>query len=221
MDARKKQEEHLSHLQAEVASCKHKIQMIEDGGTYAELLHRYKQLKVEFEEEAREWAQFAAAKELLQKTVDKFKQERLPKMLSKAEEYLTFLTDGNYCRILPKSEGIGFLIERKDHLFFEANELSQATTEQIYVALRLSLAVTVYEKYKFPIMIDDSFVNFDRSRTKKIIELLERLTEHQILFFTCHDHLLTYFQEDELIRLKKDNLVPLHNQDGEKHTRGI
>ncbi|MCQ6273390.1 AAA family ATPase [Bacillus sp. V3B] len=207
MDSRKKQEENLSCLQDEMASCKHRIQMIEDGGTYAELLHRYKQLKVEFEEEAREWARFSAAKEILQKTVNNFKQERLPKMLMKAEEYLTFLTDGNYCRILPKQEGNGFLIESKDHLLFEANELSQATTEQIYVALRLSLAVTLYEKYKFPIMIDDSFVNFDASRTQKVSQLLKGLPDHQILFFTCHEHLLTYFQWAELIYLKKGDPV--------------
>ena len=82
-------------------------------------------------------------------------------MLNMAQKYLYFLTDGQYIRIIPKQEGSGFLIENRDHLLFEANELSQATTEQIYVSIRLALAVTIYEKFKFPIIIDDSFVNFD------------------------------------------------------------
>lgn len=132
---------------------------------------------------------------------------RLPKMLHKAEEYLSFLTGGNYCRILTKQEGNGFLIESKDHLLYEANELSQATTEQIYVSLRLALAVTIYEKYKFPIIIDDSFVNFDGLRTSKVVELLKQLDGQQILFFTCHEHLLKYFQWAEVVHLSEKSLV--------------
>ena len=206
-DMKDKQNSELSQLHDDFASLKYNIQRIEDGGTYADLLHRFKQLKSEFEDEAREWARFATAKEILQRTVNNFKKVRLPKMLHKAEEYLSFLTGGNYCRILTKQEGNGFLIESKDHLLYEANELSQATTEQIYVSLRLALAVTIYEKYKFPIIIDDSFVNFDGLRTSKVVELLKQLDGQQILFFTCHEHLLKYFQWAEVVHLSEKSLV--------------
>jgi len=207
LDKREKQEAELTLLQDELAAIKYDIQTLEDGGSYAELLHRFKQLNTEFEEEAREWARFAVAKELLQKTVNKYKQERLPKMLSLAEGYLEFLTEGRYYRIIPKQEGSGFLIESSDHLLYEANELSQATTEQIYISLRLALALTVYEKYKFPIIIDDSFVNFDSHRTSRVTELLKQLTDYQILFFTCHEHLLDYYPEAEITHLNKQNSV--------------
>jgi uncharacterized protein YhaN len=207
MDKKEKRNVELSQLQDELASMKYNIQLLEDGGTYAELLHHFRQLKSEFEDEAHEWARFATAKEILQKTINNFKKERLPKMLHKAEEYLSFLTGGNYCRIITKQEGNGFLIESQDHLLFEANELSQATTEQIYVSLRLALAVTIYEKYKFPIIIDDSFVNFDARRTSRVVELLKKLDGQQILFFTCHEHLLKYFQWAEVIHLSEANPV--------------
>jgi uncharacterized protein YhaN len=207
MDMKDKRNSELSQLHDDFASLKYNIQRIEDGGTYADLLHRFKQLKSEFEDDAREWARFATAKEILQTTINNFKKVRLPKMLHKAEEYLSFLTDGNYCRILTKQEGNGFLIESKDHLLYEANELSQATTEQIYVSLRLALAVTIYEKYKFPIIIDDSFVNFDARRTSKVVELLKQLDGQQVLFFTCHEHLLKYFQWAEVIHLSEKRLV--------------
>ncbi|WP_223881748.1 ATP-binding protein [Niallia endozanthoxylica] len=207
VDKREKKEGELTLLQEELAAIKYEIQMLEEGGSYAELLHRFKQLNAEFEEDAREWARFAVAKELLQRTVNKYQQERLPKMLRLAESYLQFLTEGRYYRMIPKQEGSGFLIESRDHLLYEANELSQATTEQIYVSLRLALALTIYEKYKFPIIIDDSFVNFDSTRTSKVTELLKQLKDHQILFFTCHEHLLQYFPEAEITRLNKQNSV--------------
>jgi uncharacterized protein YhaN len=194
-------EKEISRLHDILADLKYQIQMIEDGGTYAEILHRFRQKRDEFNQDAKEWARLALAREILIKTVSQYKQERLPRMLKKAEEYLQYLTGGNYIRILPKQEGNGFLIERKDHLLFEANELSQATTEQIYVALRFSLAVIVYEKYNFPIIIDDSFVNFDSVRNERVIQLLKELKGKQVLFFTCHEHLLKYFNSDEILNL--------------------
>ena len=209
MDIKEKQNSELSQLQDDFASLKYNIQRIEDGGTYADLLHRFKQLKSEFEADAREWARYAAAKEILQTTINNFKKVRLPNMLHKAEEYLSFLTGGNYFRILTKQEGNGFLIESKDHLLYEANELSQATTEQIYVSLRLALVVTIYEKYKFPMIIDDSFVNFDGLRTSKVVELLKKLDGQQILFFTCHEHLLNYFQGADVVHLSEKSPVDL------------
>lgn len=184
-----------------LADVKHQIGLLEEGGVYGDLLHKYKQLQSELDQEAREWAKLSMAKAMLTKTVDRFKEERLPSMLQKAEEYLTFLTEGNYLRLLPKKESNGFLIERKDHILFEANELSQATTEQVYVSIRLALATTIYKKYAFPIVIDDSFVNFDHKRTSKVIELLRTLKDNQILFFTCHQHLLKYFQETEVMEV--------------------
>ncbi|MEW9051339.1 MAG: AAA family ATPase [Neobacillus sp.] len=193
----------LVMLQEKNASLKYDIQQLEEGGIYAELLHKFKHKRYLLEEEAKEWAVYRLAQEILSRTVEKYKTVYLPNMLAKAEEYLYFLTEGNYHKIHLQKSGTGFLIERKDHTLFEANELSQATTEQVYVSIRLSLATTLYEKYHFPIIIDDSFVNFDAKRTGKIMELLKRLEQNQILFFTCHRHLLPYFEPENILSLNK------------------
>ncbi|WP_026574450.1 ATP-binding protein [Bacillus sp. UNC438CL73TsuS30] len=193
----------LTALQEEDASIKYEIQVLEEGGIYSELLHQFKQKKYELEEMAKEWSVYCLAQDILAKTVEKYKNTYLPRMLSKAEEYLFFLTEGRYHRIHLQKSGTGFLIERKDYTIFEANELSQATTEQVYVSIRLALATTLYEKYRFPIIIDDSFVNFDARRTQKIIELLKSLKQNQILFFTCHTHLLQNFSHENILLLNK------------------
>ncbi|WP_313799192.1 AAA family ATPase [Cytobacillus sp.] len=185
-------------LQQCLAEKKYEIQVIEEGGTYAELLHKYKQMKAELEVEAKEWAKYAIAKDILDKTVERFKNERMPRLLKKAEEFLSTLTDGKYNRLYTKKDSSGFLLESSNQQIFEANEVSQATMEQIYVAFRLSLAVTIYEKLPFPIIIDDSFVNFDHVRTEKIMCLLKSFNNRQILFFTCHKHMLPYFSEDQI-----------------------
>ncbi|MBY6050844.1 AAA family ATPase [Cytobacillus firmus] len=198
--------ESIPGLQSKLAEVKHEIGILEEGGTYAELLHKFALLKSEFEAEAREWAKYAAAKDILDRTIRSFKNERLPKMLDKAEHYLSYLTNGRYVRIFPKEEGSGFLIESRTGAVFEAKELSQATAEQIYVSFRLALAMTIYGKYPFPIIIDDSFVNFDHVRTARMIGLLKNLKGRQILFFTCHKHLLPHFQEEQIQSVAKEKL---------------
>jgi uncharacterized protein YhaN len=191
----------LMDLQEMQASIKYQIQILEEGGLYSVLLHDFKQKKYELEEAAKEWAVFSLAQTILMQTIEKYKNIHLPRMLSKADEYLSFLTEGNYRKILLHQSGPGFLIERKDGTIFEAYELSQATTEQVYVAIRIALATTLYEKFHLPIIIDDSFVNFDAKRTRKVISLLHQLKQNQILFFTCHQHLLELFTKDELLYL--------------------
>lgn len=198
--------ESIPVLQSKLAEVNHEIGILEEGGTYAELLHKFALLKSEFEAEAKEWAKYAAAKDILDRTINSFKNERLPKMLEKAEQYLSYLTNGRYVRIFPKEEGSGFLIESRTGAVFEAKELSQATAEQIYVSFRIALAMTIYGKYPFPIIIDDSFVNFDHVRTERMINLLKSLTNRQILFFTCHKHLLPYFPEEQIQSVKKEKL---------------
>lgn len=190
-----------------LSETKHQISILEEGGQYSELLHRYTQLRAELDDEAKEWARFALAKELLNKTVRVFNEEKLPSVIEKAEEYLSFLTDGNYRRIVPKENGSGFYIHRKDYSVFEANELSQATMEQVYVAIRLALVTTIYNKKPLPIIIDDSFVNFDHNRTRRVLQLLKEITNNQVLFFTCHRHLLDDLSNSQIIRLE-ENPVP-------------
>ncbi|OCA84355.1 hypothetical protein A8F94_16745 [Bacillus sp. FJAT-27225] len=194
----------VKRFQRKLPEIQHEISVLEEGGTYSELLHSFRLAKSEAEEEAREWAVLQLAKDLLNRTTDRFKEYHLPKMLKKAEEYLAYLTEGNYIKLYIAPDGNGFLIERKDLTRFEANELSQATTEQVYVALRLALAGTIYEKFTFPFIIDDSFVNFDGNRVKRVIELLKNLENRQVLFFTCHEHLLGQFDSRQIHRLGKE-----------------
>lgn len=195
----------VKKLREKLSDIKHQIAVLEDGKEYGELLHSFRLAVSELEHEAREWAKYAIAKHILRKTIDRFQNKYFPEMLRKAEEYLFFLTKGNYIRIIPGQDGSGFLLERKDGFFFEAKELSQATAEQLYVSLRLALSSVIYKKLPFPFIIDDSFVNFDSERVERMFKLLKRMKTNQILFFTCHDHLLPYLQDQWIIDIEQMN----------------
>ncbi|MFJ7677256.1 AAA family ATPase [Peribacillus sp. NPDC097198] len=191
------------------ADTRYKIKQLEANGVYEELLHRFHEAKAAFNEEAKEWAKLALAKGLLNKTLDRYKRERLPKVIAEAEQHLVFLTNGRYQRIILEPKGEGLRVERSDGLNFEAEEVSRGTAEQIYVSLRLALADHTFAEDPFPLIIDDSFVNFDGKRTKRMLELLNKVSQRrQVLFFTCHDHNLHHFEGNDVIHLSKQALTP-------------
>ncbi|MCJ8005895.1 AAA family ATPase [Lederbergia wuyishanensis] len=193
----------LNKLRNELAALSHEIQVLEEGGTYSDKLHQFYFLKSTFNEEARVWAKYTMAKTILQKTMDKYIGERFPKVVSKAQEYMTFLTNSEYTRI-HFLEDQNIVIERSDGQRFTPAELSQGTSEQLYTSLRLALVQVLYEDYPLPIIIDDGFVNFDKRRTEKVLELIETIsTKTQVLLFTCHEHIRDYFSEQHVKMLKQ------------------
>ncbi|MGE7601944.1 AAA family ATPase [Peribacillus sp. NPDC097675] len=191
------------------ADTRYKIKQLEAMGVYEESLHQFHEAKAAFNEEAKVWAKLALAKSLLNKTLDRYKRERLPKVIAEAEQHLSFLTNGRYRKIILEQSGEGLSLERSDGVKFKAEEVSRGTAEQIYVSLRLALADHTFSEDPFPLIIDDSFVNFDANRTKRMLELLIQVSEQrQILFFTCHDHILDQFTENDVIHLSKEALTP-------------
>lgn len=192
----------------EIATCRHEIRVLEEGGTYTERLHEFYRLRSAFNEEAKQWARLAAAKSLLRKTMDAYKKDRFPKVLNKAEEFFSVLTDGEYHRIYLQQED-QLRVERRDRTLFDPAELSKGTGEQLYTAIRFALVYVLREEYPIPVIVDDGFVNFDRDRAGNVLKLMEKMSHSsQVLFFTCHEHLLQPLSRAKLIPLS-DGVPPV------------
>ena len=69
----------------------------------------------------------------------------------------------------------------------EANQLSQGTEDQLYLAVRLAICEMVLPpENEVPILLDDALVNFDDERMAAALDyLLELSSQRQILLFTC------------------------------------
>ncbi|PEV97264.1 DNA double-strand break repair Rad50 ATPase [Bacillus cereus] len=188
---------------------KHRIEIanLEEGSTYGDLLHEWEMKKAQVREQVKKWAAYAAAKTVLTKTKQYYHEVHLPRILQKSEEYFVYLTGGRYSKIFSPSEAEPFIVERNDGMRFYSHELSQATAEQLYLSLRFALAKTF--EHDYPFIIDDSFVHFDAVRTNRTIELIKEIAkDRQVIFFTCHAHLLSFFTEKQIIKLthmRKEN----------------
>ncbi|MCM3735277.1 AAA family ATPase [Bacillus cytotoxicus] len=208
-EERKKEQEQIDELMREekeltqtIASLRHDIAQLEEGRTYGDVLHEWELKKSQVREQVKKWAAYAAAKAVLAKTKKYYHEVQLPRILQKAEEYFIYLTGGNYVKVFSPSAEEPFIVERQDGLCFYSHELSQATAEQLYLSLRFALAHTFEGQY--PFIIDDSFVHFDVLRTERTVHLMKELAkERQVIFFTCHKHLLSFFAEGEVQMLKR------------------
>ncbi|MEH7222685.1 AAA family ATPase [Bacillus sp. JJ1566] len=197
--------------QSQLSAIKHRVQELEEGGTYADFLHSYEASKSVVKDYAKKWATLAIAKDILSKTVDQYRKLRLPKVIEKAEHYFSILTNEKYRKIYLDNEIDGFIVEDENGLRYQPNELSQATSEQLYIALRFSLANTMHPNQSYPFIIDDSFVNFDSFRLSNVISLIKELSEdNQVLLFTCHPHVVEGFGEGKPIKLGTDVISENH-----------
>jgi uncharacterized protein YhaN len=115
-------------------------------------------------------------------------------ILSKAAGIFSRMTNGEYVRILPPSQLIetDLKVELSSGEFQETVDiLSRGTCEQLYLSVRLSRILDT--KPALPVIIDDSFVNFDTLHTKQSLQILSELSEsHQIFLLTCHPELVDY-----------------------------
>ncbi|TLS38044.1 ATP-binding protein [Pseudalkalibacillus caeni] len=178
----------------------HKMESLLEGENYVDALHEYHQSQSRFQQGAYEWAVYAVAKDMLGRAKSNYQQERLPIVLEKAEEYFSYITEGKYTRLYQPAGDRGFTIERMDGIVFSPKELSRGTREQLYLSIRLALAGSFSKKY--PILLDDLLVNFDRLRSSQTRRLIQKVSEeHQVLFFTCHPYNLDSFEKEELLHL--------------------
>ncbi len=72
-----------------------------------------------------------------------------------------------------------------DDKYQHLERLSTGTIDQFYLSLRLAIADLIYKKGKVPILLDDSFVNYDDQRLRSTLEMLLRERNRQVLLFTC------------------------------------
>ncbi|MFA9399242.1 MAG: ATP-binding protein, partial [Clostridiaceae bacterium] len=103
------------------------------------------------------------------------------------------LTKGEIKEIIPFDNLLNpdYKLKLKDEKILESSlNLSRATSEQLYLAVRLSRIMDI--KSKLPIILDDSFVNFDSVNLKNTLEVLKDISKtNQIFILTCHSEIVS------------------------------
>lgn len=187
----------------EQAGLAHQLAELQASGTYGGLSQLLEMKKAELSQLAKQWMLRKAVSAAIQKTMSGWKEHQLPSVLERANEWFEKLTAGRYHALHLTEEGY-FQAAASTQQTFAINELSQATKEQAYTAIRLALAAELLERAPFPIIMDDPFVHFDNERLSRMIDLLTELQpSHQFLYFTCHEEITEKWQDANVINLRR------------------
>lgn len=178
----------------------HKTDQLLTDETFSEQRQYFEMKKAELAVLAKKWAARTALAEAIKRVMLELKEEKLPKVLSHAEKLFGMLTDGRYEALHVTEEGY-FVTVTGNGTHYPIVELSQATKEQAYISLRLSLASSLLDTAPFPIIMDDPFVHFDDERLSRMIELLRASNNHQFIYFTCHEEMKDKWTDATIINI--------------------
>ncbi|KOS71620.1 hypothetical protein AEA09_01115 [Lysinibacillus contaminans] len=168
---------------------------------YGELLQQFEQEKALLQQLVEQWAVQKALATAIHQSLFQLREEKLPHVLAQVDTIFKMLTDGRYEKLSISEEGY-FEAQAITGLRYHVAELSQATKEQAYIALRIALAKTLATSAPFPFIMDDPFVHFDRNRTNKMVQLIKEVGyNRQILYFTCHETMLEFWQKEQIVDL--------------------
>ena len=190
---------HLSERHAEVEDRRDALRE-ERGGIATELEQlvseeessalriRKSTLEEQLRENAREWSRLTIAEALLDKTRQKFEQERQPNVIQYAEKFFTGVTGDRYQRLYAPIGEQTVTVTDSTGASKQPGELSRGTREQLYLALRFGLIREFGEHAeRLPVVVDEALVNFDPARARLAAESFAQLSEtNQVLVFTCH-----------------------------------
>ena len=134
--------------------------------------------------------QYDAALTLAQQTLvaasGELQRRFAPRICQSAQKYLSRLTLGRYRKLtLGTDFSLGTGAAGEDTLK-DALWRSDGTADQLYLALRLSVAQELTPGV--PLILDDALVRFDEERMKAAMEVLQEMAQsRQVILFTCQN----------------------------------
>lgn len=104
----------------------------------------------------------------------------------RAGEYLAMATDGAYSRVAVDERALRPQVwVPAAGGWKDASELSQATSDQLYLCLRLALLDVITER-RAPLFLDEPFAHLDDRRRRAMLPVLAAAArERQVILFTC------------------------------------
>lgn len=136
---------------------------------------------------------------LLRWSIDRHREERQGPLLRRAGELFSILTLGSFQRLSVDFKGEKpFLMGlRDDGTHITVDGMSEATRDQLYLALRIAAVELHLDRARpLPFIADDLFITYDDARAAAGLSVLAELAKRtQVIFLTHHDHLIPIAQQ--------------------------
>ncbi len=138
-------------------------------------------IKDEIAEHISTLSAISVAAEAIEELDTRRRSEITPKLNEKVNEVMKKLTEGRYADVRV-AEDYRMRLNNEEKLF-EAEYLSYGTYEQLYFALRYSVAELVCGDV--PMFFDDILMSYDDERASAALDFLNEKKNGQVFLFTC------------------------------------
>ena len=178
-----------SKIRSELSAIEAQIKALCSSNPSAEVLFKQKQQLIE---RANNYKQFCELTDIASEALnDAFRQLRknYSGTLSNRTAEIFSLISGKPLSDINISKNFDISVSSSDAFGLkESAYLSSGTEDQLYLALRLSLAELMTEQTgSLPIILDDALAQYDDQRAKAALDFLKQYSSNrQILFYTCH-----------------------------------
>ncbi len=147
----------------------------------------------EIREQAWRYARLKLSAVVLQREVERYREQNQGPVLKRASALFPRLTLGSFRGLRAGVEERQIVALREDGKEVSVDGLSEGTRYQLYLALRIASLERYLERNPpLPLVLDDILIHFDDQRAAAAFEVLGELAERmQVLFFTHHARDLT------------------------------
>jgi uncharacterized protein YhaN len=115
------------------------------------------------------------------------------------------ITDGKYTSVSLEKDTLEPLVSTNTRSNIPKESLSIGAVEQLYFAMRLSMAYLLSQNVSLPFLLDDSFVSYDSKRLENVAHILSRLKRTNQIILFAHDPFYAQWG-DEVIDLNSMQL---------------
>ncbi|HEX5656723.1 MAG TPA: hypothetical protein VFX59_05980, partial [Polyangiales bacterium] len=157
----------------------------------AELAERYEHELARARTLARRYVETKIALSVLEREVERYRNEHQAPLLKRASKLFTRLTLHRYRQLKVEYDDgdqpvLAAVLGGQTSV--RMNGLSDGTRDQLYLALRVaSIERYCQSRSAVPLILDDALIHFDDARAAAALEVLAELgTQTQVLFFTHH-----------------------------------
>lgn len=126
-------------------------------------------------------------------TLEKCIKEYQNKHINDMEGYISGafkkITNGKYTSVILEKDTFEPMVSTKSQSRISKENLSIGALEQLYFAMRLSMAYLLSQNIRLPFLLDDSFVSYDHNRLQNIEYILSKVKRTNQIILFVHDPL--------------------------------
>lgn len=177
-----KYKERLNKLSTEMLKSEERIYLLEsEVKNLQNIQEEIKYLEREIEILINTKDEIELAKDTILEISNENRSNFAPILNSETSQILEEITNGKYTELLVDTDNEIRVLDREYNEYIKLKYLSLGTIDQIYLAFRLAI-LKILEKDSAPLILDDSFNQYDDYRLRNILIILKRLNRQIILF---------------------------------------